>query len=275
MSRAVVVTDGDSLFDDCAAGRILWNEGKQNLHRGTVKLLLFGFELCRLKEKWGDKRGGDRKSDGFKNQTGNNYPFDSQTWEALVNEQFGISRKTADIYMHACRPFGRILNLGTKYDMTPEMRKIKEEELSKLIGNMPFGTVQKVVTNEQDATSLMLLSDKAANGDEYAQEQMQAFWGGKLDSKNANRAAGGAKATKGKPRPEIDPRRSAVQSGTNFVKLIDTWAAHDAGTQKEIRKQVGKLLDALQAQPDAVPRSHRPDSENLADAQKIAQRSQS
>jgi hypothetical protein len=64
---------------------------------GTAAMMaLWGFEIERLQKKWGDGRGGDRRSSGFK--TRKRAGFEIPTWEALLKAELGISTDTAERY---------------------------------------------------------------------------------------------------------------------------------------------------------------------------------
>jgi|GEM_PF-3983580 len=270
MNKSVVVHSDEAISASFSHAKNYAANAAQAGDEAVTQAVLCGIELLQLQKHSGITHGGDRKSSGHCGHLIVNF-------EEIVEKECGISSRTARRWMQLARWYAPALGLGRdRFDFhNDEHREYAEQKLREIIAGRSIRQLLKPLANDDDAERFLRFHDLADQGDKLAQEKMSQWEDGKLpDLRAVARAVGGAKATKNKSRQQIDPRRSATQSGTNFVKLIDTWESHDAGTQKEIRKQVGKLLDSLKFHPDAVPRSHRPDSENLADAQKISNRNE-
>jgi len=128
------------------AARTLISDIRDLGQRAQHKSLLLGFELNKLKLSLGVKRGGDRKSGSNPHGAG------LIRWEALVEQQTGLSADTCDRWMKIAKGAAKSIPILTSKDVLEkpfrELPEARQAEVVKILHKAVDGqTMHQMMLN--------------------------------------------------------------------------------------------------------------------------------
>jgi len=167
----------------------------------AAAMTLWGFEIERLQKKWGDGRGGDRKSTDFK--TRKRAGFEIPTWEALLKAELDISADTAERY--------KALAKGAR-KRSEVLQEIHEKLLTTPFDQLPLKLQEKAITATNN-----IMPGKSG------QEAMRDFGIARKEKGSFSKQHKGGNSTKSKTTPEEDAQAVFKHLLKAIADVTDPW----------------------------------------------------